>query len=86
MGSICKRVYNSGTVAYRIRIRAPNYPHFSLTFDDYDKACEFLDDFEAEFMKDPQRFFDWRDKQYRQMRKDGVYSVAGLIRGRIKAT
>jgi hypothetical protein len=49
MGGIDTRVLKNGVIRYRVRIRHKGLPFFSMTFDDYGAACEWLESLESEY-------------------------------------
>lgn len=69
--SISKREGKSGT-RYRVTCRSKGHPLFSLTFDDYEAACHFIEEKEGEFTKNPEKFFAWRAALRAEMRRKGV--------------
>ena len=71
MASITERKRKDGTVAYAVRIRLAGLPSFELTFDDWDEACEWAVNNEWEFRKDPQSYFEWKERQFWEMKKNG---------------
>lgn len=72
MASITERKRKDGTVVYLMRIRLVGLPLFTLTFDDMDEACEWVLDNEWEFRKDPEKYFEWKERRFWEMKRNGV--------------
>lgn len=84
MGAISKRTNNNGEIRYRATVQLGGLPRFSLSFDDYDEACKWLEENEHQFRRDPGKYFAWREELRLRMRRDGVMKEGGIIRPRLK--
>ena len=84
MACITERQRKDGTSAYRVRFRVRGVPEFTLTFDDWDEACDWVEKNELEFVKDPDKFFKWREENYRVMRRERQYIRSHVIRSKIR--
>lgn len=73
MGSISKRIYEkTGTVRYRVQLKKNGRGSLSITFDDYEAACDWLQANEKDFREDPEYYFEWRDSLINEYRRDKV--------------
>lgn len=73
MGSISKRVYEkTGTVTYRVQLKRKRKGSFSITFDEYEAACDWLEANEKDFRENPDYYFKWRDSLINDHRRDKV--------------
>ena len=80
--SITKRATKSG-MNFRVRYRSKNIPMFSITFDDYDAACRFIEEKEGEFTQNPEKFFIWRATLRTEMRRKGIKVENNIIAPRL---
>lgn len=80
MGSIIKRVYPSGTITYRVQLSSYKKGSFSLTFDDYEAACDWLDKHEERFKKDPNFYFQWRLELIKKYRREDVKVLNNILK------
>ncbi len=84
MAAIWERKHESGRSTFRIRFKKKGIPEFSLTFDDWDVACEWVERNELSFYADPDKFFKWREENEIQMRRDRVKSKSNILRRKFK--
>lgn len=82
MASVYKRVYESGTVVFRVILRKKGLKSFSLTFDDWDVACKWVIENEEEYYKDPQDYANWLKEEYRLMRQMKVRVRNNILRAK----
>lgn len=71
MASIREKPRKDGTMAYLVRIRFKGLPMLAVTFDDLDEAYDWVVDNEWEFRKDPESYFEWKEKRFWDMKKKG---------------
>lgn len=69
MGSIEERKHPSGRITYKVYLRKRGIPSFTLTFDDIDVACDWMEENEAKYYKDPDKYIKWREDLYYQMNR-----------------
>ncbi len=80
MGSISKRVWEpTGTITYRVQLKRKGMGSLSLTFDDYEAACGWLETNEKEFREDPEYYFEWRDSLLAEFRRKKVKVLDHII-------
>lgn len=84
MGSVTKRVYESGTVRYRVQLKKNQKGSFSITFDDYEAACDWLEEHEPKFRADPEKYFKWRDSLANKYRRQKQRIVDHIVLPRLK--
>jgi len=80
MATIFERKYNSGTIIVRVMLRKKGSPPFCLSFQDWDAACDWLENNEEKFYKDPAKYFLWREKENEKMRRNRLKVYQGMIR------
>lgn len=61
--NICLRIYENGTVKYRVTIRSKG-KRFSISFDNEQEAREWLQNNYYEYFKDPQKFINSKRKKW----------------------
>lgn len=66
MGSIQERKCLHGS-SFRVRLRRQHYQEFTITFDDYETACDWLMKNEQKFYENPEKYFNWKRVFYTQM-------------------
>ncbi len=79
MASIDKRILKDGTPYYRINIRVKGCPSFSLTFQEREAACDWIETHEYEFIKNPKKYLDWKKNEYNRMKRAGIKRLDGLF-------
>jgi len=78
MATILERKYPSGRVVYRMIFNRRGLPIFRLTFEEREAAADFAAKHEKQFIANPQFYFDWRERIYYRMKREGVSSKDGL--------
>lgn len=80
MGSISKRVYEkTGTITYRVQLKRKGMGSLSITFDDYEAACDWLQANEKDFREDPEYYFEWRESLINEHRRDKIKVKNNII-------
>ena len=80
MGSIAIRKHASGTETYRVFLTKKGYKRFTLSFKNYDEACQWLEENELEFVKDPNRFYKWKEDEYLRIRREKLNGAPSTFR------
>lgn len=84
MASITERIYKSGKTAYRVRIRLKGLPGFCLTFDDWDEACQWVEQNEDLFIKDPLKYLKWKQVNHTRMIRERHTVHSHIVRTKIR--
>lgn len=84
MGSISKRTYDNGVVRYRVQLKKFGKGSISITFDDYDAACDWLDKHDAAFRENPEYYFEWREKLISECRRKQMKVLDHIVCPRLQ--
>lgn len=80
MASLTERKHSSGRVTWRVVLRRKGIRTFSLTFDDIDTACDWIEKNEQLFYQNPDKYFKWRDEQVYSMQRKREYVRNHIVR------
>jgi len=84
MGSIKERKHQSGRTTWKVSLRKKGIPHFYLTFDDLDEACDWMESNEQEYYKDPDKYLKWREEIYYQMHRTLRRTLKHVCRPKVR--
>lgn len=85
MGSISKRVYEkTGTIRYRVQLKKKGSGSLSITFDEYESACDWLDKHDKAFREDPEYYFAWRESLLNEYRRGKIKVKDHIILPRLQ--
>ena len=86
MGSIISIVRVAGNEVYRIRLKRKDSEVFSLSFNDYGRACDWIEQNEKKFFETPEVYFQWRADLVRLMRRNREKVHDGIIRPKLRSS
>lgn len=78
--TICIRQKKNGDYTYRVRIRRKGYPLFSASFEDWQRASNWIRENEELFYDDPVQFIKNHKALGKEMRLMGVRVQNGMKR------
>lgn len=84
MGCITKRSHPNGRITYRVHLKRHRKGHFSITFDDYDAACDWLKEHEQNFRENPDFYFKWRENLADEYRRKEVRVLNHILLPKLK--
>ncbi len=84
MASINERVHPSGRVTYKVCLRKRGVKDFFITFDDLEEACDWIEEHEKEFYKNPDKYFQWREEVYYKMHRERKRTMDHILRPKNK--
>lgn len=84
MATIIERERKNGEKTWKVAIRRENKPHFYLTFDDLQAACEWVENNEKKYILDPDSYFAWREDFMNLMIRKQVKSWKHIVRAKPK--
>ena len=77
-------IYERGN-SYRMVFRRKHYPIFCLSFDDPNAARIFANKNELDFLKNPEKWFEWRQNLSLLMRHLKVDCIENIIKPRLRS-
>lgn len=80
MASICVRNYVNGKESVRVVLRKKGYPTFSISFDDWKSACDWVKINEIKYYQNPLWYFEWRIDLFYKMKKEKKTALDHIIR------
>jgi hypothetical protein len=84
MATILERVRKNGESTWKVAIRRECRPHFYLTFDNFDAACDWVEKNEKKYILNPEEYFAWRDDLMNLMIRKQVKSWKHVVRAKPK--
>ena len=83
MATVYERKSLKGISTYRVTLRRRGCETFNLTFDDWKAACEWVEEHEESFFKDPQKYFEWKEVHHNAMRRERRTVRSNILRSRL---
>lgn len=86
MSSVFERKHPSGRVSIRVLLRRKGYPSFSLSFDNWDSACDWVEENEEKYFQNPERYHKWRNQHdnISRRKKKNVFENIHRMKKRLK--
>lgn len=84
MASIYEVKYKSGKIVTRVQFRSSTAPSFSLNFDDWEAACEWVEANEEKYYLNPSHYLHWKRKINLKMKKENKEIYLHMYRSKVK--
>ncbi len=82
MAAINERKYPSGRIVYRVIVNYKDIPRFTLTFDDYDAAVDWVEKHEDEYLMNPEKYMKDQDDMFLMMRRNKLLVYKHIVRSK----
>jgi hypothetical protein len=80
MAGIRERKNKNGKSTFQVRLRIRKTPTFTINFDKWVDACNWVEKHENLFVENPESYFKWRESIYKTMRQNKQEVNESIIR------